>query len=613
MPVVPVSLWGEGVYPRGYKYFSGGHSSVHRARYLLVTMVFIKHRRSDLESVRGVVEEVRSTTGASSKRVRCPECGPERRKQNEKTLSLTFDREFALFFCHHCEIHGRIDYEEGVELDEVTSEPSSGESLCQQHVEWLRDSRGISEATARDCGLVSGEVYIRSRSREVLCVGFRYDNEDGSHAVKWRDGGKNFTQTGSARSLWRIEKFSGGDLVICEGELDALSFEEAGIFATSVPNGAPSGEVKGSAAKKFSYLWGKVIEGADRIILATDMDGPGRILSEEIARRVGKARCWNVRFPEGCKDANDLLVRDGKEALVECLKAATPWPISGLRDPSEYREDAVALFNGGFKKGHGSGIPEVDEIYRVLPQTLTICTGIPGSGKSAFLTWLSVILARDHEWNCAVLSAETSSEIHMLQMAAAYMGKPYMGESRMTEDELSVGLDWVSERFVFIDESDTDITSVLDRAHAAVLRNGVRLLMVDPYNFLTGTVGQDDPTGVAHINSLLIALKGFAVERGIAVWLVAHPTKMYRSSDGSVPVPVGYDISGSSAFYNVADSGLTLSRDGEGKSKVTCWKARFPWIGRPGEASVKFNPNSGVFSGLVFGWEGGEFDESFLE
>jgi len=183
----------------------------------------------------------------------------------------------------------------------------------------------------------------------------------------------------------------------------------------------------------------------------------------------------------------------------------------------------------------------------------------------------------------------------------------------MTEDELSVGLDWVSERFVFIDESDTDITSVLDRAHAAVLRNGVRLLMVDPYNFLTGTVGQDDPTGVAHINSLLIALKGFAVERGIAVWLVAHPTKMYRSSDGSVPVPVGYDISGSSAFYNVADSGLTLSRDGEGKSKVTCWKARFPWIGRPGEANVKFNPNSGVFSGLVFGWEGGEFDESFLE
>ena len=549
------------------------------------------------ESVKGVVD-----SGVSAARVVCPECGPLRRKSKDRTLSITIDGDFALFYCHHCDINGRVELKPG----EVSKPDPVVTDLEVGHIEWLRDVRGISLDTAARCGVMSGSAYIRSRGAEASCIGFPYSNEDGTTAIKWRDAAKNFTQTGSARSLWRISEFSGGDLVICEGEMDALAFEEAGIFATSVPNGAPSTEVSGDAAKKFSYLWGDVINQADKIILATDSDGPGRILSEEIARRVGKARCWRVRYPDTCKDANDTLIKYGKDELIECLKLATPWPIAGLRDPSEYRDDAIALFNEGFLKGIGSGVASVDRLYRVLPQTLTVCTGIPGSGKSAFLTWLAVGLAKKNHWNCAIMSAETSSQIHMLQMVSAYVGKPYRGENKMSDYDLSRGLDWVASRFVFIDESDTDIVSVLDRAHAAVLRNGVRLLMIDPYNFLTGSINgrADDPSSVSHINSLLVALKGFAVEKGIAIFLCAHPTKMYRQSDGSVPVPLGYDVAGSASFYNVADAGISISREEEGRSKITCWKARFPWIGSPGEVVVDFDPDCGVYSEVSFGWEG---------
>ena len=171
----------------------------------------------------------------------------------------------------------------------------------------------------------------------------------------------------------------------------------------------------------------------------------------------------------------------------------------------------------------------------------------------------------------------------------------------MTEEELKRGLDWVEGQFVFLDESDTDIQSVIDRAHAAVLRNGVRLLVIDPYNFLTGSIEEGS---VASINKLLVSLKTLAVERGIAVWLVAHPTKLYRQSDGRVPVPGGYDVSGSASFYNVADSGLTVSRAENGKSLITCWKARFPWVGQPGEAMLDFDVEVGTFSALTFGGHG---------
>ena len=552
-----------------------------------------------------VVEAVR---GSSQGRVRCPSCSPHRKKNSEKTLSITVDGDWALYKCHHCDESGRVPLRDNwmspMENGRQPSSPVSNmtKPLDESQIEYL-GVRGISRETAESCGVVSGDIWIRSRNAEVKCIGFPYKNEDGSTAVKWRDGIKNFSQSGTAKTLWRIGEFSGGDLVVCEGEIDVLSFAEAGVFSTSVPNGAPLGEVKQGSSKKFSYLWDckDKIESADRVILATDRDAPGNALADEIARRIGKARCWRVPFPEDCKDANDVLVKHGTPTLLKCLEDATPWPVSGLRNASEYRDEAIELFNGGFDKGIKCGIYDLDRIFRVLPHTLTVVTGVPGSGKSAFLTWLSSSLASRSDWNCAVLSAETSSQVHILQMAALYIGKPFRGPNKMTEEELRRGLDWVEGQFVFLDESDTDIQSVIDRAHAAVLRNGVRLLIIDPYNFLTGSIEEGS---VASINKLLVSLKTLAVERGIAVWLVAHPTKLYRQSDGRVPVPGGYDVSGSASFYNVADSGLTVSRAENGKSLITCWKARFPWVGQPGEAMLDFDVEVGTFSALTFGGHG---------
>jgi len=552
--------------------------------------------------------------GSVQSRVSCPSCGPDRRKKNERTLSVTVDGDWALYNCHHCGESGRVKLGEDswmVSIDPPRTQraaPIDRDPLADSQFKYL-ESRGISRETSESHGVISGSVWMRARNAEVRCIGFPYKNEDGTTAVKWRDGAKNFSQQGVARTLWRIDQFTGGDLVICEGEMDVLSFAEASILATSVPNGAPIGEVKNGASKKFSYLWDckDKIESADRIILATDRDTPGNALAEEIARRVGKARCWRVPFPEDCKDANDVLVKHGKERLVKCLEEATPWPVSGLRNASEYRQEAIDLFTGGFDKGIKSGVHDLDNIFRVSPQTLTVVTGVPGSGKSAFLTWLSVVLATKSNWSCAVLSAETSSQVHILQMASLYMKKPFRGANRMTEEELNTGLDWVEGQFVFLDESDTEIQSVIDRAHAAVLRNGVRLLIVDPYNFLTGSI---DDGSTQSINQLLVSLKGLAVSRGIAVWLVAHPTKMYRQGDGKVPVPGGYDVSGSASFFNVADAGLSCSRLEAGKSLITCWKSRFPWLGHPGEAVLDFDVDTGEFSAMTFG---SDFDIADLD
>jgi twinkle protein len=544
-------------------------------------------------------------------RTTCPFCGPDRKKSNERTLSVKVDGDCAVYMCHHCDEKGKVNFsmEESVAVKEVAVKSQvvvpieEYDVLSEAQLAYLA-SRGISMSTASECGLISGDIWISRRKQKAACIGFPYHNDDGSTSVKWRDGKKNFTQTGAARSLWRIDDYNeGDDLIITEGEMDALSFAEIGVFATSVPNGAPSTMLKNddSHSKKFSYLWSAKdkIAKATRVIIAGDADdGPGEILIEEIARRVGKAKCFRVNYPHDCKDANDTLVKHGPDALKKSLDEATPWPIGGLRSASEYKDEAIAIYRDGLTKGVDVNVGMISSYYRPSLGTLTICTGVPGSGKSTFLTWLSYQLAVQEGWSTAVFSAETSSQVHLLQLASLHAKQPFHGVNKMKQGQLEESIEWVNDKFVFLDESETSIDSVIERAQAAVMRNGVRILMVDPFNFLTMERPADGDNGQHGINKLLVRLKGFAVEHDVAVWLVAHPTKMYRDGNGNTPIPTGYDISGSAHFFNVADSGITLSRDKTkpGISKLTSWKARFSWLGQVGSCELGFDITDGSFS-----------------
>ncbi|KAJ0611742.1 putative DNA helicase [Helianthus annuus] len=121
----------------------------------------------------------------------------------------------------------------------------------------------------------------------------------------------------------------GNTIVIVEGEIDKLSMDEAGVVnCVSVPDGAPQ-QVSKKQDTRFKYLsdCNGYLDKASRIILATDGDGPGQVLAEELSCRLGKERCWLVTWPkkdEGthCKDANEVLVHLGPEALRHVVETA---------------------------------------------------------------------------------------------------------------------------------------------------------------------------------------------------------------------------------------------------------------------------------------------------
>jgi twinkle protein len=128
----------------------------------------------------------------------------------------------------------------------------------------------------------------------------------------------------------------------------------------------------------------------------------------------------------------------------------------------------------------------------------------------------------------------------------------------------------------------------------AVLRYGIRSLVIDPYNYITRNT---DVSETLYVSDALTLCRQFAAATECNVWFVAHPQKMVRASGLSYPTPTGYDISGSAAWFAKADSGLTVGR-GElpGYSVVTSWKARHKRLGKLGVAGLAYDIRTGRFS-----------------
>jgi len=550
--------------------------------------------------------------GAGQHRVQCPFCSSTRRKKGMKDLSLNIEKEHILYNCHHCLETGKIK----LELHEIKTRRKPMQlavkhdykGLSDNAIAWL-NSRGISEETANKAKLKTSKTYIRAVNAETECVVFPYTNQGQQYAAKIRSlSDKGFSCNGSPQSFFNIDNVAtNDDLIICEGEMDALSFMEAGYDSVvSVPNGAVmkvvDADVDPEEDNKFKFLWDakKKIDLAAKIIIATDHDSAGQAMAEEIARRIGKDRCWKIEFPEDCKDANDVLVKHGKKKLDDITAFCKPWPVAGLYDASHFYKDLDEIYVNGIGSGAKTGYPNVDELYSVVEGQLTVVTGHPSSGKSEFIDQIMINLASREDWKFGICSFENEPRIHIAKLISKYLEKPFFDgmTPRMTKSELERGKAFIQSHFSFVYQADGSMATVegiIERLKVAVMRNGIKGAIIDPYNYIAKS---RDISETDWISDMLTKLRVFAQSHGIHLWFVAHPTKMMRDQNGKIPAPKGYDISGSAAWFAKADVGLTVHRPDPNKteSQIHIWKCRFSWVGQQGQASLYFNPVTSTYT-----------------
>ncbi|XP_047308006.1 twinkle homolog protein, chloroplastic/mitochondrial [Impatiens glandulifera] len=581
--------------------------------------------------------EFRASVPGQYNHLLCPSCkGGDSREQ---TLSLFFspDGNTASWTCFRgkCGWHGSTQaFADGkliprtnlkattsVKGPRVISEESLQlQPLCNELLAYFAE-RMISRET------LERNTVMQKKTYDEIAIAFPFRRNGKLVSCKYRTSNKKFWQEADTEKvLYGLDDIKDvNDIIIVEGEIDKLAMEEAGFRnCVSVPDGAPpkvSNKTLPSEQEdvKYQYLWNckEYLEKAVRIILATDGDPPGQALAEELARRLGRERCWRVNWPEKndgghFKDANEVLMHMGPDVLKEVIEKAELYPIKGLFDFRDYFTEIDAYYNRtlGHEFGMSTGWRSLNPLYNVVPGELTIVSGVPNSGKSEWIDALLCNLNHSAGWKFVLCSMENKVSEHARKLLEKHARKPFFqaryceSVERMTADDLEEGKKWLSNTFYLIrceNESLPNIDWILKLAKAAVLRHGVNGLVIDPYNELDHQrLGSQTET--EYVSQMLTKVKRFAQHHSCHVWLVAHPRQLHNWTGDP---PNLYDISGSAHFINKCDNGIVIHRNRNPETgpidrvQVCVRKVRNKVAGTVGDALLSYNRVTGEFMDLA--------------
>ena len=106
-------------------------------------------------------------------------------------------------------------------------------------------------------------------------------------------------------------------------------------------------------------------------------------------RRLGAEVCYLTNLID-CKDANDYLLKYGKEDLAKTIEDCRPVPLENVTTFKDIEHEVTDFVQNGFKRGYQVGLPNFDNIFSTYTGQFITVTGIPSSGKSDFVDQMVV-------------------------------------------------------------------------------------------------------------------------------------------------------------------------------------------------------------------------------
>ena len=600
-------------------------------------------------------------------RLVCPFCSNERRYHKaDKCLSVDIDH--GLYHCFHCGESGYVPTADEVEErkerqqrreEKLRQRPSQGsyhrpksfpaeflikncvlQPEAQPLIHYLTVTRCLDidvlqkyritlpYASYEKLSTDAPKDASKREYEQLRCIGFNFFDRGEYINVKYRTIDKRFSFLAKGELIpWNIDAIIGKPLCyITEGEFDALTLIQCGYLETiSVPNGAQ---------KNLSFLDRFVethLEDKVRIVLALDNDEKGLMLRDELIRRLDADRCQLVEWPEGCKDANDVLVKHGVDKVRECIEAAHDLPLVGIQTADDVSDQLLSLFEHGMQRGAAIEMKGFDDLMTFETGRYMVVSGRPGDGKSEFIDELCLRLCLLNDWKIAYFSPENVPIIyHLRKLCEKLTRYPFQPSPHMTRQLYDACIHWLSENvchilpgfgedgvLLFRDEESKSqkdkeskglrgegekgdaantLDNILSIAHRAVARRGVRILVIDPLNRIDAEseYAQHELAWYAHVNN---TLSRFAHRHKCLVILVAHPRKVNRANlDGKKRRVEMNDINGSADFGNKADYCLIIDRDDD-LQLVTAYvdKVKFKHLGNRGECYFHYDKVSGRY------------------
>lgn len=310
---------------------------------------------------------------------------------------------------------------------------------------------------------------------------------------------------------WQAVPEDAREIIITEGEIDALSWAAYGFPAMSVPFGGGKGAKQQWIENEYERM-----DRFERIYIATDMDKPGDEAAEEIASRLGRHRCLRVNLPH--KDANECLVKGVlPEEMARTLADAKHLDPDGLRKASEYTDNVIALFwpSDGTHQGYRTPYGAISNKLLFRPAELTLWTGASGAGKSQILSDCAVDWIKQGSRICLV-----SLEMKPVQTLKR-MCKQAVGVDRPAEPAIRASMQFLDTGLLFYERvGKADIETILAIFNFARAKYGCDQFIID--SLMRLGIESDNYNGQ---EKAIYTLVDWTISSNVHSHLVAHARK----------------------------------------------------------------------------------------
>lgn len=427
-------------------------------------------------------------------------------------------------------------------------------------LDYLLSQRGLNAETITAFQVAEVEAYTFRREEmtsPAIVFPFKVDGE--LKLLKYlgtkrtTDGKKLIDASAGSEPVlfgWQAFRadFSDGQrsVVICEGEINAMSWHQYGVNALATPFGAGSGRKH----EWISREWERLAQ-FEKIYLSFDQDKAGRDAVAELAQRLGRHRCFVIPpMPNGHKDVNDCLKSGVPLATMrDVLQASATCDPEELRAAVEYTDAVIEEFFPTDSRALGIETP-LEALHGRFARRLgelTIVTGFTGHGKTMFLSWLDLNTIAKGECVC----------VASFEMRAAVWLKRFVRQATAKHDPsveyIRQVMNWTTDKLWLFDKvGQASRARVLEVFEYAYRRYGVRFFVID--SLMKLDISEDD---YALQTRFANDLANFANERNVHVTLVAHPRK-----DDDDEKPAGIQgVKGSNGLINQAHNLLSVWRN----------------------------------------------------
>ena len=365
-----------------------------------------------------------------------------------------------------------------------------------------------------------------SPSGEFELVKFRDINLDENGKKKiWSNDDPDYHLWG-----WQAIDDNSRDVVICEGEIDALSWYQQGYPALSVPSGASNQTAW--IENDFERL-----ERFDKIYLSMDMDKAGQDAIKPIAERLGIDRCHIVNLGE-FKDANEAHC-EGVVLAPFIFNAKTKDP-DELSQLASHHDDIMKEFEQWSTSGVRLPWSKSHQSIRLRPAEISVWAGVNSHGKSVSLSHVVVDAVAQGEKTCIASMEMKPRELgrKMYQQIAGV-------EKPDTVDAQNI-ISFISDKvWLFEVYGTAKANRIIEVFEYARKRYGISLFLVD--SLAKCGYGEDDYNGQ---KGFVDRLAEFAGKNNVHVILVVHMRK--KEDEGKVPGKM--DIKGTGAISDMVDN-----------------------------------------------------------